>query len=174
MSSKIIVGLIIILLGLSVLFGVDIPIFQILFALLIIWLGVRILTGGGGWTVGSSQESTSRENRVKAVLVFSGMNRKLVSEGFEGGEIVAVFGGGDLDLSEAKAGNNNMKITVVTVFGSVKIIAPTSWRVETEGIGILGGYNNRTVGKETAKSVLRIDGVAIFGGVDILNPGQKQ
>jgi len=83
--------------------------------------------------------------------------------------LVVVFGGGELDLSQVKTKQKQVTIEVVAIFGGLKIIIPPSWQVKSEGVGILGGFNNQAQLKGSKKTTAIIEGVAIFGGVDISN-----
>jgi hypothetical protein len=70
MRGHILAGVIIILIGLSILFGF--PLFNFIFAFIVLWIGVRILTGQGKhghyWPEG---KGSSNEDYFRRVLVFS-------------------------------------------------------------------------------------------------------
>ena len=51
----------------------------------------------------------------------------------------------------------------------MKLIVPPSWQVQSEGVGILGAFNNQAQLKGVKKTTALVEGVAIFGGVDISN-----
>ena len=164
---RFITGLFIILLGLSFLF--DFPFLKILLALLIIWLGIKVLSGDDKPIAEKIDTSVIREDSTRSVHVFSGFSRKLESEAFRGGEIVTVLGGGDLDLTGVKAGTKTVEISVVAVLGSIKVRIPKDWSVSSEGVGILGGFENETVPPAKRIIQLRIKGAAVLGGVTITN-----
>ncbi|MNY41651.1 hypothetical protein D3C86_1764820 [compost metagenome] len=83
-----------------------------------------------------------------------------------------MFGGSDIDLTQADF-EGVIKIDVVAVFGGVKIVIPPSWEVKSEVTAIFGGIDDkRALGIPAAdepRKVLIIEGVAMFGGVDIRN-----
>ena len=166
-NTRLIIGAFIILIGISILF--DLNLFKIIFPLLLIWIGVQVILGkdGGG---NAYVRSDVQEDSIKRVLIFSGINQKISSSNFKGGEIVTVFGGGDIDLSEAKTKEKNIKLELVAVLGGLRIQVPQNWAIQSEGIGILGGFENRTNGKDIKKTVeVSIKGVAVLGGVEISN-----
>jgi predicted membrane protein len=164
--SRLVLGVLVILIGLS--FLIDIPIFKFAFALFVIWLGVRILTGSSGKTEFLSKSETA-ENSINRVLIFSGINQKLKSKDFQGGELVTVFGGGDLDLTESATKQDSLSLELVAIFGGIKVKLPESWNVNSEGVGVLGAFENRTKpGKEKGPTIT-IKGAAIFGGVEVVN-----
>lgn len=161
---RIFIGLFIIAMGLGFLF--DLPVLRILFPALIIFLGVKILMGWGKPTI---LKSGIKENKFSRVLVFTGIDSKVTSNDFRGAEVVAVFGGGDIDFSEVKTKATKLKLTFVTVFGGLKIKVPATWNVLTEGVGIMGAFDNKSKTSAKTKIDAHIEGVAIFGGVEIVS-----
>lgn len=110
-----------------------------------------------------------RSNFLKRVLVFSGINAKLASDNFEGMELVCIFGGGELDLTEAATKKKDVDIELVAIFGGMKIRLPKGWNVKSEGTGIIGGFNDRTNPSGKSSTTVHLRGVAIFGGVEVIN-----
>lgn len=108
---------------------------------------------------------------IDSVNVFSGAHHNIVSKNLKGGEIVAVFGGCDLNLTHADF-EGTIVIDVVAIFGGVKIIIPPSWEVKTEVTVVFGGIDDKRAlmpyNGEVRKIVI-LKGVALFGGVDIRN-----
>ena len=84
-------------------------------------------------------------------------------------KVVAVMGGAELDLREARFGAGVSEIEVFVMMGGVSIIVPPGVRVESLGAAIVGGFELKA-GDATALSpanpVLRIGGLAIMGGVE--------
>jgi len=124
----------------------------------------------------SSSESTnggtySSEDIIDSVSVFSGTHKNVFSKNLKGGDIVAVFGGCDLNLTQADF-QGTVVIDVVAIFGGVKIVVPPSWKVRSEMTAIFGGLEDKTsilpYGAENNKTVV-LRGFALFGGVDIKN-----
>lgn len=162
-------GIIIILIGLSILF--HFAIFNFLFAFIILWIGIKILTGQSQMfgSVMSSTKGTLSEDFVRRVLIFSGIKTKLRTENFEGMDVVAIFGGGEIDATGVKTKKNNIDVDIVAIFGGIKFIVPKGWSVKSEGAGIIGGFDNKTdfSGKPTV--TIHLKGAAIFGGVEVVN-----
>jgi hypothetical protein len=67
--------------------------------LLLIVLGVLILFKGSSPKI---MKATSKENSVSITSVFTGVDKRIESENFEGGSVLALFGGATLDLTQAK------------------------------------------------------------------------
>lgn len=116
--------------------------------------------------------STAHElDTLDSVSVFGVAHRKISSRNFKGGDIVAVFGGGEINLSQADF-NDVIQIEIVVIFGGIKIVVPPTWEVESEIAAVFGGMDDkRTVTPfgDGQRKVLVIKGVAIFGGVEIKN-----
>lgn len=130
---------------------------------------------GSGW-----YEST--EPRLNDVHVFWGSRRRITSKNFLGGEIVAIFGGFEIDLTQAEIQGDEARLDIVSIFGGGEIRVPPNWNVILETIGIFGHASDRTIhpaqpsgastpGTPTGPAVktLIIDGVSLFGGVTIKN-----
>ncbi|SDS51797.1 DUF1707 domain-containing protein [Corynebacterium timonense] len=88
---------------------------------------------------------------------------------------ITVFSGNDLDLRHAVLESPDITITCVAIFGGIDIIVPEDAKVITEGVGIFGGFGDsaRTpVPPRADAPVIRVRGLAAFGGVDIVRkPG---
>ena len=131
---------------------------------------------GGGW-----YEST--EPRLNDVHVFWGSRRRITSRNFLGGEIVAIFGGFEVDLTAADIQGDEAKLDIVSIFGGGEIRVPPNWNVILQAIGIFGGASDRTLHPAQASvapasagasagppvKTLIIEGVSLFGGVTIKN-----
>lgn len=165
-TSRLFFGFLVILIGVS--FLTDFPIFRIVFAIFIIYLGYRILVGKHGKQE-TSKTRESNENDVKRVLIFSAIHKKFVSTAFTGAQVVAIFGGGEIDLSDVKTEEKNIPLEFVAIFGGLKVTIPKHWSVKSEGIGMVGDFANHTTSQEKSSVTAQIKGVAIFGGVEIID-----
>ena len=166
MNPRLIIGILIILVGVS--FLINFPVFKFAFALFIIWIGIKVLTGNREKFEFQSTGKTE-EDEISRILVFSGINRRFLSKNFKGGEVVAIFGGGDIDLSEVDTKEKEITLDVVAIFGGLRVKVPDTWTIKSEGVGIIGGFNNNTKQKEKGTVTATVKGIAIFGGVDIVN-----
>jgi predicted membrane protein len=118
------------------------------------------------------EATDNHEDFVKDVVIFSGHKRRIRSSNFHGGEIVAFFGGVEMDLRGAIPDQSqNMVIDAVAVFGGINIKIPDTWRVVMRGTGVFGGYEDKTIPPTPAAGVtvptLILTGSAVFGGVSI-------
>jgi len=112
----------------------------------------------------------STEDKIESTSVFGGVKKNIISKDFKGGEIVCVFGGAEINLSQADI-NGRVSLEIVQIFGGTKLIVPSNWNVQSEIVAILGGIDDkRPIQKDMANNpekILIIRGTSIFGGIDI-------
>jgi hypothetical protein len=114
-----------------------------------------------------NDQESARESTV--VAIFSGADRKGVWDPPRMLNVVAIFGGSDIDLRDARIPAGGITIHVAALFGGVDVIVPEDLNVVVNGVGIFGGFDgkNHTVRDDPRAPTVRIDGAAIFGGVDV-------
>jgi Domain of unknown function (DUF1707)/Cell wall-active antibiotics response 4TMS YvqF len=110
-----------------------------------------------------------------AIAIFGGAERKghwVVPSRFSA---LAMFGGVDLDLREAKFETATVEITAVAICGGIDIKVPDDVVVQVEGAGVFGGFGRPGDAPQPGPGapVVRVNGVAIFGGVDVKYPGSN-
>jgi hypothetical protein len=92
--------------------------------------------------------------------------------------VVAIMGGVELDLREARFAPGVTEITVFAVMGGVELIVPPGVHIDMNGFAFMGGFGQRyqsDVPPPPGAPILRIGGFALMGGVDIsiLYPGER-
>ncbi|WP_189134959.1 DUF1707 SHOCT-like domain-containing protein [Wenjunlia tyrosinilytica] len=103
------------------------------------------------------------------VAIFGGASRK--GRWRVGGSInaVAIFGGVEIDLTEAVFESPNVVINVTAIFGGAEIKVPENVTVRGGGgVGIFGGFD--VSGYESGDPnapVIHVRGLALFGGVEV-------
>ena len=114
-------------------------------------------------------ESWSDEDFVDSTSIFGGAKKNIISKNFKGGDLVNIFGGTDLDLTQADfAGKATIELT--TIFGGTKLIVPSNWSIKSEAVIIFGGLEDKRkmpAISETPDKVLILKGTVIFGGIEI-------
>ncbi|MDQ7949908.1 MAG: LiaF-related protein [Pedobacter sp.] len=118
----------------------------------------------------SEQKGSNANDYLDSVNVFGGSHQTVYSKNFRGGEVVAVFGGCDLNLSQADF-EGTIEIDITAIFGGCKIIVPPGWQVKSEVTAIFGGLDDKRSVQpiEGPTKLLVVRGIAMFGGVDIRN-----
>jgi predicted membrane protein len=140
-----------------------------IFALLLILFGVSVITGRGFNLARWNRKTTENTNQLNEVAIFSPVNKVVETDNFTGGEMVMIFSGGEIDLSHVKTKAKSIDLEIVIVFGGGKLILPKDWKVSLQGTAILGGYDNRVDNGIKGTVVLNIKGVAVLGGLEIIN-----
>ncbi len=122
------------------------------------------------WEREASTLDHSQEGFFESVIIFGENKKQILSKDFRGGESVCVFGGVEINLTQADI-NGRVSLELVQVFGGTKLIVPAHWKIETEEmVSIFGGLNDKRQLQNTTpdqSKVLVLKGTSIFGGIDI-------
>lgn len=114
-----------------------------------------------------SGKTSHTSEKINSFMLFSGAEIKSQSKNFQGGSILTLCGGVEIDLREA-AIKEEAILDLTCIMGGVSIIVPENVRVETSGIPIFGGWEDKTKSMDNA-AILKIKGLMIFGGAEIKN-----
>jgi predicted membrane protein len=111
----------------------------------------------------------SKEDYVEGTSLFGGQKKNIISKNFKGGDIVNIFGGTELDLTQADfSGTAVLEIT--TIFGGTKLIVPSNWNVKSDAVNIFGGIDDKRKMQplqEVPDKILLLKGTILFGGIEI-------
>ena len=103
-----------------------------------------------------------------AVAILGGFTRKgdwVVPKNFSA---VAILGGGEIDLREARFAEPTVTIHVVAILGGVEITVPEDASVHVTGVGIMGAFEHTASGEgQPGGPTIIVNGVAIMGGVEV-------
>lgn len=108
---------------------------------------------------------------LDSVTIFGGLKKNIISKNFRGGEVTTIFGGTDLNLTQADM-TYPIVIEITQIFGGAKLIVPPHWKIQSEEIvSIFGGVEDkRPIMPNTTYAedkVIILKGTNIFGGIDI-------
>ncbi len=110
-----------------------------------------------------------------AIAVMGGATRKgawVVPPSFTA---VAIMGGVELDLRQARFEVPSVTINAVAFWGGIEIRAPADVRVVVDGVGIMGGFEGPRddAGDRSSDGgvTVRVTGVALMGGVEVKRKG---
>jgi len=109
-----------------------------------------------------------------AVAIFSGVERKgrwVVPASMA---CVAVMGGMELDFSEVVLTAQETTIQVFALMGGMDITVPDGVAVRMDAFGFMGGTTQPKGDAPSDAPVLRFQGVAIMGGIDVHRPRNKE
>lgn len=116
----------------------------------------------------NKNKKAHKEDVLDVAAVFGVVKKSLYSKSFKGGEIVSVFGGVEIDLSQADF-EGKIAIESVQVFGGATLIIPSTWEVRSEAVAVFGGIEDKRkhVVKTEPERILVLQGFAMFGGIEI-------
>jgi predicted membrane protein len=115
-----------------------------------------------------STTKESKDDMIDVAAVFGAVKKNLYSKTFKGGEMVCVFGGVEIDLSQADF-EEKVVLESVQIFGGATLIVPPTWQVRSEAVAIFGGIEDKRkqVVPTTPEKILVLDGFVMFGGIEI-------
>jgi hypothetical protein len=120
--------------------------------------------------IGSASLSPGMQREV---CIFSGCKRTNDSQEFRGADLFAMFGGIDIDFSNAKMAGEKAEISVNAIFGGIELRVPQGWVVISHAMCLFGGLEDRTrlhaPGETKPANTLIVNGLVMFGGVQIKN-----
>jgi predicted membrane protein len=141
--------------------------------LMLIFIGVNILLSkrhDSKTKLFSNDKSSTSDNRIKINTLFSGIEQRIDSPNFAGGEVSCMFAGVELDLRPAKISDNNAFLEMNVAFGEIVLRVPNDIIIDITGSPFLGGFENKTNQIITANSrTLVIKYSAMFGSIEITN-----
>ncbi|PRY04607.1 hypothetical protein CLV24_13413 [Pontibacter ummariensis] len=117
----------------------------------------------------ATEGSYSSEEVVDITAILGGIKKNIISKNFRGGEIVSVFGGSELNLSQSDL-QRPAVLEATQIFGGTTLIVPPHWEVKSEIVAILGGFDDKRpmpVNGYDPNKVLVLKGTSLFGGLNI-------
>jgi predicted membrane protein len=110
-----------------------------------------------------------KEKDLDAFIIFSGIKRRFNAPEFRGGKATALFGGIDLDFTQAGLADNKASIELTAIFGGIEVLVPSDWEVVIDSSSIFGGVEDKheAVPPAETKATLFIRATAMFGGIEV-------
>ena len=102
------------------------------------------------------------------VNIFAGNSRKGAWDVPKAIRIVNVFGGVEIDFTDARFTAQTTYVTMFCLFGGIDVRVRDGMRTLSKAVCIFGGVDNRAPSTTDPNApLLVIEGIALFGGVDI-------
>lgn len=109
---------------------------------------------------------------IDDVAIFGGSDKVINSMNFKGGNLTAIFGGSNIDLTTSQLAEGTHAIDVLYLFGGSKIRVPQDWDVRLNVTSIFGGLSDKRALVDTHQDqskTLYIKGLILFGGAELTN-----
>lgn len=151
-------------------FYIDISIWD-LWPLTFVGIGLFIIMKKTPSTSDIKIEDSHDRDIIDDTAIFSGGDKVITSHNFKGGNLTAIFGGSNIDLTTSKLSPSSASIEIFYLFGGSKIRVPQNWNVELRVTSIFGGMTDKRVLKDESEQsqILYIKGLVVFGGAEITN-----
>ena len=157
----------------SRIFHYDFNLGQIFWPSLLILIGIGVMFKG--FTHFSYDKKKTDYNLdagyIDEVNVFGGKKYALAPIEFKGGKITNIFGGSQIDLTQAYLAPGKNILELEIVFGGVNLYVPPSWVVHVNPSSIFGGISDKRRfipgPSDSDTPELFIKGSIIFGGAEI-------
>ncbi|WP_344467597.1 DUF1707 SHOCT-like domain-containing protein [Kitasatospora kazusensis] len=109
----------------------------------------------------------ARSESPSMVAIFGGASRKGRWRVGSRLKAVAIFGGVEIDLTDAVFESPEVVIEVTAIFGGVDIKVPENVSLHGTGVGIFGGFDvSEQTSADPYAPVVLVKGAAIFGGCE--------
>lgn len=151
---------------------------QLIWPVLLIAIGMTIIMKARNLkksttftTINDDCTTTVSSERIDEVAIFGGGKRVITTQNLKGGNITAIFGGLEIDLSDADIDGESAMIEVTTIFGGATVIVKSEWDVQIQVASVLGGFSDKrkvykSEKRQGAKTLI-IKGAAVFGGGEV-------
>ncbi len=142
---------------------IDVSIWKLFWPVVLIAVGLMMVFSIGSANRKRAEKSGTDDN--EKVAIFYGEQSRVRGD-YTGGSATAIFGGVDLDLRQANIKDGAI-IDVFTFCGGININLPDDVIVKNEVRGVLGGSDDKTMSKPSAKKTIYLKGECVLGGLEI-------
>lgn len=111
------------------------------------------------------------DSGCNGVAIMGGIERTFGPEPFRGGDLIAIMGGCQIDLSEALMEKDEAVIHTIAIMGGIELKVPESWSVVGKVLPFMGAFEDTTRRAREApvKKRLIVRGLALMGAVEVKN-----
>ena len=115
-------------------------------------------------------DDISQDDFIDAVSIFGGVHKNVVSKQFKGADIVTIFGGNELNLSQADF-TEKVIMDITNIFGGTTLVVPNNWQINSEMVVLFGGIEDKrtpiTPAPGEIEKIVVLKGTCLFGGIEI-------
>ncbi len=132
-------------------------------------------TGPAARPVMNYDEGHGTEEADQIVAIFGGATRKHRWRVRRNTSILAMFGGVELDLTEATFEAHELTFNVFCLFGGVEVTVPPGTDVDSSVIAVFGGTEVRKLAPPDGVAPrIVVKGFCGFGGVEVRHPKDRK
>lgn len=144
--------------------------------ILLVAAGISMVSGtlrrarGADAPVAPDTPGAAEDSLFSTFVMWSGVERKVGSLDFRGGDVTAIMGGAEIDLRQAKMPAGRAVVDVMVLWGGLDLFVPPGWKVTVEALPLMAGVEDATrapAGETSGHLVVK--GLVLMGGVDIKN-----
>lgn len=119
-------------------------------------------------------ETNANPNADLVVTIFGGTERRGAWRARRNISVLTLFGGTEIDLTEAIFEAPTVTVNVFCLFGGVDVVVSPGTEVRNEALAVFGGTGTRKIAPPVpgAPTVL-VRGFVGFGGVEVKHPKMK-
>lgn len=114
-----------------------------------------------------------KKDLIDDISIFGGGSKIISSDNFRGGNVTAIFGGSEINLTGCILAEGDQIIDVLLIFGGTTIVVPKDWNVIVNVTSILGGFSDKSIKDPNIipdqSRTLHVKGLAMFGGGEVKN-----
>ncbi|MBL7937486.1 MAG: hypothetical protein JNM51_16900 [Bacteroidia bacterium] len=117
-----------------------------------------------------AKESSITDDYVEFTTFMGSVKKNVLSKNFKGGEVSNVFGGTELNLSQADI-DKSATLELDNVFGGTRLVIPANWEVHSESVSVIMGSieDKRPIQSSISDNpkILILKGTTVMGGIEI-------
>jgi hypothetical protein len=123
----------------------------------------------------SYDEANATESADQIVAIFAGASRKHAWRVRKHTSILTVFGGAEIDLTQAIFEARDVEVNVFCLFGGIELTVPAGTDVNNQVMAVLGGSEvGRLTPPDPSAPRITLKGFVGFGGLEVRNPKVKK
>ncbi|TDG35869.1 hypothetical protein EZJ43_10965 [Pedobacter changchengzhani] len=128
-------------------------------------------SAGANYNTNGNADAGINDNAViDVVAVFGGSQQTVYSKQFNGGSIIAVFGGADINFTQSDFADT-VCLDVTAIFGGIKLIVPPGWAIKSNVTAVFGSVEDKRghnmPNSDVPLKTLVLAGSAFFGGIEV-------
>lgn len=107
---------------------------------------------------------------VHTFAMMAGVRWQTRSHEFRGGDASAIMGGVEVDLRDAQIRpGTEVIIDAFALMGGVEITVPAGWRIVSNVLPVMGGFEDNTRATSETGPTLIVRGTAVMGAIEVKN-----